>query len=94
MQDDEESTGAAAPADMKRRWREQQDDVLFPDEVCPLSQCAQEPSVCCYNPSECDMAMPCVSCPTYPGQTAGDAPFAEQTHDNPAQQSGPGLFIL
>lgn len=24
---------AAQMADMKRRWREQQDDVLFPDEV-------------------------------------------------------------
>ena len=36
LQDDEESGSAAAPADMKRRWREQQDDVLFPDEVRPL----------------------------------------------------------
>jgi hypothetical protein len=25
-------------ADMKRRWREQQDDVLFPDEVNSESQ--------------------------------------------------------
>ena len=33
LQEDEESVKAAQMADMKRRWREQQDDVVFPDEV-------------------------------------------------------------
>ena len=32
-QEDEESVKAAQMADTKRRWREQQDDVVFPDEV-------------------------------------------------------------
>ena len=35
MQEDEEAIAAKA-VDMKRRWREQGDDVMFPDEVCRL----------------------------------------------------------
>jgi hypothetical protein len=32
MQEDDVSA-ATADVDMKKRWREQQDDVMFPDEV-------------------------------------------------------------
>ena len=36
-QADEESMKAAETANVKKRWREQHDDVLFPDEVITMN---------------------------------------------------------
>lgn len=33
MADDEDGSSADPGADLKQKWREQQDDVLYPDEV-------------------------------------------------------------
>ena len=36
VQAEESETQSVSPAEMKRRWRAQQEDVEFPDEVKPL----------------------------------------------------------
>ena len=57
-QEDEESMKAAQIVDLKKRWREQQDDVLFPDEViAPSSSACWQPrllrSVLCLSAPRC-----------------------------------------